>query len=93
MKKALFIVMTSAVLGLSACSSTPDCLGKQSYTSAQQFPELKSPPGLEVPAPDPDMAIPSVSNGPIAAYATAPEGTDPKLEGSRCLTTPPPLSS
>lgn len=93
MNKTLYIPMVAAVLALSACSSTPDCLKKQPYTSAQQFPELKSPPGLQVPGADPDMQIPSVSNGPIAAYAKAPAGTDPDLENSRCLTTPPPIAS
>lgn len=93
MNKTLYIPMMAAVLALSACSSTPDCLEKQPYMSAQQFPGLTSPPGLEVPDGDSDMQIPTVSDGPIAAYAQAPEGTDPELESSRCLTTPPPLAS
>lgn len=93
MNKTLYIPMMAAVFALSACSTTPDCLEKQPYMSAQQFPELTSPPGLEVPGTDPDMQIPTVSDGPIAAYAQAPEGTDPELESSRCLTTPPPMAS
>lgn len=93
MNKTLYIPMMAAVLALSACSSTPNCLKKQSYMSAQQFPGLKSPPGLKAPGADPDMQIPSVSKGPIAAYTKAPEGTDPTLENSRCLTTPPPIAN
>jgi len=90
--KTLYIPFAAVLVGLSACSSTPSCLKSQPYTDAQQFPGLKSPPGLDVPAPDPDMQIPNVSDGPIAAYATAPAGTDPEIENSRCLTTPPPIS-
>ncbi|WP_423823853.1 hypothetical protein V5738_07745 [Salinisphaera sp. SPP-AMP-43] len=83
------VVLAAALTG---CAGTPDCFKNQSYTDAQTFPKLKNTAGLSVPASDPDMQIPAVSGGPVAAYKASPQGTDSENPQSRCLTTPPPLS-
>lgn len=78
-------------VALGGCAGTPDCLKNQSYTDAKTFPKLKRTAGLSVPASDPDMQIPAVTGGPVAAYKVPPQGTDSENPQSRCLTTPPPL--
>ncbi|MGB7755403.1 MAG: hypothetical protein WBL23_05015 [Salinisphaera sp.] len=85
------VIVLAAILG--GCAGSPDCLKTQRYQNASVFPKLKSPAGLQIPKPDPDMQIPDVSNGPIAAYSTAPQGTEADNPQSRCLTTPPPLQA
>ncbi|MGN8160244.1 hypothetical protein ACS8YF_16400 [Salinisphaera sp. SWV1] len=85
------VLLLAAVLG--GCAGSPNCLTTQRYENAKVFPKLKSPAGLKIPKPDPDMKIPSVPNGPVAAYSTAPQGTDASNPQSRCLTTPPPLGT
>jgi uncharacterized lipoprotein len=60
---------------------------------AKRFPPLKSPPGLAVPKPDPNMAIPKVANGPVGHYKQAPPGTNSDNPAARCLTTPPLMST
>lgn len=81
------------ILATAGCAGGPSCLKAQRYESAKVFPKLKDPAGLTVPQADPDMKIPSVANGPIAAYSTAPKGTESSNPQSRCLTTPPPLEA
>lgn len=83
------IVVMVAIIG--GCAGTPDCLKSQRYEDASAFPKLNNPAGLEIPKPDSDMQIPNVSDGPVAAYSAAPQGTDSDNPQSRCLTTPPPL--
>lgn len=78
---------------IGGCAGTPDCLKDQNYKHASALPKLKNPAGLTIPKSDSAMQIPSVSNGPVAAYSTAPQGTDPDNSQSRCLTTPPPLNA
>lgn len=90
MQGGLVIVVAAILTG---CAGSPDCLKTQHYESAKAFPKLKSPAGLQIPKPDPDMEIPSVSNGPVAAYSAPPQGTDADNSQARCLTTPPPLSA
>lgn len=85
------LLVLAAVLG--GCAGTPDCLKTQRYANAQEFPKLKAPAGLTIPKPDSDWKIPNVSNGPVAAYDTAPQGTDAGNAQSRCLTTPPPINT
>lgn len=92
MNKAFYVVIAGTLATLSACSSTPGCLKHQSYRDAEQFPALKSPPGLQVPKPDPDNEIPSVADGPVGSYAQAPNSTETDNEYSRCLTAPPPVA-
>ncbi|RJS92666.1 hypothetical protein D3260_10560 [Salinisphaera sp. Q1T1-3] len=81
------------LLLLSACSGTPGCLKTQRYTEAKSLPALKAPPGLDVPESDDEMKVPDVRNGPVAAFAQPPEGTEQDNPQSRCLSTPPPLSN
>ena len=85
------LLVVAAVLG--GCAGTPSCLKTPRYANAKEFPKLKAPAGLTVPKPDPDWMIPSVSNGPVAAYDTAPQGTNASNPQSRCLTTPPPINT
>lgn len=92
MSKAVYIFWVGCVALLSACSSTPDCLEQQSYMDAKAFPPLRSPAGLDVPAPDPSMQVPDVASGPVGAYAQAPNGTDAEDPAARCLVTPPPMA-
>ena len=91
MTGAVLVAAVAAALG--GCAGGPDCLKPQRYDHASVFPQLKSPPGLKIPTPDEDMQIPDVSRGPVAAYDTAPQGTEADNPRSRCLTTPPPLNA
>ncbi|HET7315086.1 hypothetical protein [Salinisphaera sp.] len=84
-------VVLAAVLG--GCAGSPNCLETQRYEDAKALPKLKAPAGLSIPKPDPDMRIPDVPNGPVAAYRTAPQGTDSENPLSRCLITPPPINT
>lgn len=72
---------------LSACSK-PSCLNSESYQSAKEFPPLQAPPGLTVPDPDPNIAIPQVGDGPVA-YVEDPDAKN--RFGVRCLDVPPRL--
>ncbi len=92
MRKTVSPVLVGLVplLLLAGCSTTPDCLEPQPYMNAQQFPPLESPPGLDVPEPDPSMAIPDVAGGPVGAYE-APADADAENTVVRCLVSPPPM--
>ncbi len=92
MKKTVFLVLVGLVplLLLAGCSTTPDCLEPQPYKNAQQFPPLESPPGLDVPEPDPSMAIPDVADGPVGAY-DEPANANAENTAVRCLVSPPPM--
>jgi len=79
--------MLVAAALLSACSK-PSCLAEESYRTAKEFPPLEAPPGLTVPSPDPNIAIPEVRDGPIA-YTDDPNAKDGY--GIRCLDVPPRL--
>lgn len=72
---------------LTACNK-PTCLDDASYKSAEEFPPLQSPPGLSVPEPDPNVAIPEVKDGPVA-YTDDPKAKN--RYGVRCLDVPPRL--
>lgn len=71
---------------LAACSAGPACLRDQPYKSAEEFPPLEAPAGMSVPQPDPNLEVPEVEDGPVAAYP--PEAGD-ESEGRRCLAMPP----
>lgn len=85
------VIALAALLG--GCAGGPNCLKTQRYENAKAFPTLKDSAGLNVPKPDPDMQIPSVSSGPVARYSAAPQGTDADNPRARCLTTPPPINT
>lgn len=93
MKKTIYLMCATAFLGLSACSSTPDCLKPQPYMDAKSFPPLKNPAGLNVPGQDPTMQVPNVASGPVGTYDDAPAGVDSDDPAARCLVTPPPMAS
>ena len=93
MKKTVYLMLAVSALLLSACSATPNCLKPQPYMDAKTFPPLKSPAGLDVPAPDPNLQIPDVASGPVGTYDEAPTGIDPEDPAARCLTTPPAMTS
>lgn len=84
----LVLLCLVAPVILAACSTTYDCHGVQSYMYAEQFPPLKSPPGLDVPRPDPSMDIPDVQDGPIGSYENPPRGTKGD-DFAYCLVSPP----
>lgn len=92
MKKivCLGLACATAPLLLAGCSTTPDCLEPRPYMNAQQFPPLDSPPGLDVPEPDPSMSIPRVASGPVGTYDAPPESAS-ENPFSRCLIAPPPM--
>lgn len=73
---------------LAACSTSYNCQRVQAYMYAQQFPALKSPPGLNVPPPDPSMTIPEVDGGPVARYDDPPRNAA-NNEFAHCLVSPP----
>lgn len=91
MKRIGWIAALGTVGLLTACSGTPDCLKHPGYVDAKALPPLQAPAGLSVPKSDAHMSVPDVREGPVSAYATAPEGTEQDNEQARCLTTPPPL--
>src|SRR5699024_12775976 len=76
---------------LAACSSAYDCQGGQPYMYAEQYPALENPPGLDVPAPDPAMAVPDVADGPVHRYGNPPRPTTGN-PFAYCLISPPPMS-
>ena len=78
------VVMVAA---LSACGK-PTCLNTESYQTAEEFPPLQAPPGLTVPPPDPNVAIPEVRDGPVA-YVDDPDAKN--RQKVRCLDVPPRL--
>lgn len=86
MNLRLNIAMVVTLL-LSACGQ-PTCLTPESYQTAEEFPPLKAPPGLTVPPPDPNIAIPEVRDGPVA-YTEDPDANN--RFGVRCLDVPPRL--
>lgn len=86
-------IAIAATTLLSACSGTPDCLKQPGYADARTLPALSAPPGLKVPSSDAEMVVPDVRNGPVAAYAQPPVGTEQDNPQSRCLTAPPPLNT
>lgn len=75
---------------LAGCSSTYDCQGAQPYMYAEQYPALENPPGLDVPAPDPAMAVPDVADGPVGRYSNPPRPTT-GTPFAYCLISPPPM--
>ena len=93
MKKLLLPVFATGLLGLAACSTTPACLKTQPYMSAQSFPPLTSPPGLDAPRPDPSMRVPDVSDGPVGYFDEVPADRDAEDPAARCLVTPPAMTS
>lgn len=84
--RALFGLV--ALIVLAGCSSISDCLEPQPYMQAKQMPPLASPPGLDVPPPDPDMQIPDVGSGPIGDYEQPIKGR-PDSVLAHCLIAPP----
>lgn len=81
------IVLLALLLLLGACSKPP-CLHDQPYQRAQEFPPLRAPAGLNVPSPDPNMAIPEVDDGPVGGVR---DPDAPNRFGVSCLDTPPRL--
>jgi len=85
------VVALLCAVALAACSTTPDCLEPQPYMDAKAFPPLESPPGLNVPAPDPELQIPDVASGPVGHYDEVPANADAEDPAARCLVAPPPM--
>ncbi len=73
-----FVVILLLVL-VSACAKR-HCQSDSAYLEAQEYPALRAPPGLDAPAPDPNLAIPKA--GP---------GTKTKPPADVCLEVPPRL--
>lgn len=86
----LGLTCVAAAMLLSACSSMSECLEPQPYMQAQQLPPLSNPPGLDVPRPDADMAIPDVARGPVGQYDNPPGAATSAF--AHCLVAPPPMS-
>ncbi|MES1944946.1 hypothetical protein PC39_12546 [Salinisphaera sp. PC39] len=80
-------------LAVAACANEPACMKDQPYQTAESFPPLRAPAGMSVPEPDPNMRVPEVGDGPVAAYpAEQGEGEEDKEAARRrCLSSPPPL--
>lgn len=76
---------------LSACSSVSNCKGTQPYMHAEQYAPLKNPPGLDVPPPNPDMAIPNVTDGPVGRYDKQGDD-DAEDDFGDCLIAPPAMA-
>lgn len=76
------------LLTLAACAGNPACLSGQPYHDAEEFPPLRAPAGMAVPEPDPNLQVPEVEDGPVAAFPPE-EGEDGR---QRCLSAPPPLT-
>lgn len=83
------LLVLAVVLTLGACAQ-PACLREQPYHSAEEFPPLKAPPGLETPEPDPNYEVPEVENGPVGAH---PEDAGVGEGELRCLEMPPRLET
>src|SRR5699024_3574982 len=83
----LFCLLLPALLA--ACSPAYKCESVRDYMYAEEFPPLQSPPGLDVPAPDPSMRIPDVAGGPVHYYEK-PSGEPGDYDFSDCLVSPPP---
>lgn len=78
------------LVAMAGCTG-PLCLQSQDYEDARLLPPLTAPPGLDVPEPDPNLAIPEVSGGgPVGAY---PPGEGFGKQHLRCLDAPPPMPS
>ena len=67
----------------------PNCNDTQAYMHAEQYPPLKNPPGLNVPQPNPDMAIPNVADGPVGRYD---KQDDSDNDFGDCLIAPPAMA-
>jgi hypothetical protein len=80
MNKFLWMISALLLSGLAGCS-TVNCGDSHPYTSSVAKPPLKAPPGLSVPAPDPDYAIQGLGQDQSKAAGT--NGT--------CLVKPPQL--
>src|SRR5699024_7602005 len=89
-KRTVCLLMFSLLLPtlLAACSPTYKCDKARDYMYAEEFPPLKSPPGLEVPAPDPSMRIRDVAGGPVHYYRK-PSEEPGEYNFSDCLVSPP----
>lgn len=73
-----------ATLTLAGCAGPP-CLQDQPYRSAELYPGLDAPPGLNVPKPDPKMRVPDVASGPVGTYPGTKGMTPARM---RCLAMP-----
>lgn len=87
----LGLACLAATTLLSACSVS-NCLQPRPYMAADRVPALESPPGLDVPPPDPDMMIPEVDGGPVGRYKNPPAGMGDSAF-AHCLIAPPPMPS
>lgn len=84
------LLCLAAMAALSGCSSMSNCLEPQPYMQAEQMPPLENPPGLDVPAPDPDQQIPAVAEGPVGSFEQPIEGRRESAL-AHCLIAPPPM--
>lgn len=82
MTKSLGVVFTLLGLALAGCS-TLSCGDSHPYLNSIASPPLHAPPGLSVPAPDPDYAISGVAPRNKVAATKDAAGT--------CLINPPQL--
>lgn len=82
--RAFWVLPLSLVLA--ACAAKPACLHGQPYRDAEAFPLLRAPTGMSVPEPDPNLQVPEVADGPVAAFPAEDE-----TGRERCLSIPPPL--
>ncbi len=83
------LTLTLLLPVFAACTG-PACLNEQPYHSAEEFPPLRVPAGMQAPEPDPNLAIPEVAgNGPVGAFPPD-EGEAADVEDTRrCLVSPP----
>lgn len=82
MTKFLGITIVLLVSGLAGCS-TLNCGDSHPYANSIAGPPLKAPPGLSVPAPDPNYAIQGLGPNQTKVAANGAKGT--------CLVKPPQL--
>jgi len=83
-------LLASLSLGGCAFLSTSSGCDSKPYMHAEVSPPLQQLPGLDVPKPNPDMAIPNVPDGPIGWYGDPPVAQLDSAFGD-CLYAPPPM--
>lgn len=80
-----------SLLALAGCSGTPACLQEQPYHDVEEFPPLRAPAGMRVPEADPNLRVPEVGDGPVAAFPAEQADEGKEEARRRCLSSPPSL--
>lgn len=73
------LLLISVSLLLASGCAKKYCEQERPYDSAQEYPTLSAPPGMEVPEPDPNLKIPPASGDEQAVLN----------ESRECLEIPP----